>query len=506
MKNNQILSAALWYAKHGIEVVPVRGKRPITPNGFHDATTDKKVIEAWFSGKSSDEVGIGGKIPGWAVIVDIDGKGGEISLSNNGFDLPATLTVSSGRGNHYWYSIDGDSEVKRRIKFLPNVDILVNGYVILPPTIHPNGKKYEFEDKEYTIESINKSGIIGTCETAPAWVLDSIKFEESYSPGVDVDSVFLGIEEGSRQTTLFRYACHLRGRPKMHEVEARILLRQAAASCGWNDGSTDDIVNRVWRAYSKKEDEDDVQQIKVYTLADLAAAKLPQSKDLIKGLLPSSGYTVLSAPPKKGKSLIAAYASVCLACGIDMWGHPVEQSGVLYLDLEQEESPAFDRWSAILSGMGINYWPANLHTSFSWRVMDNGGLDDIANFLSDHTHIRLVVIDTWADFYPSEEEGGGSNAYHREQRIYRKFLPIARDYGFAFLLVHHDRKEDGKGDMIARAGGSFALNGKAKAVWSFQRQAKSDSGTLEVTGKGIPDIYEKKLYLDRENLIWKEVA
>jgi len=505
--SSKIQKAALWYAKLGIKVFPVVGKRPATPNGFHDATTNKEVVAAWFERAEEKQLGIAAAIPEWCVVVDIDGKAGEQAIKDYELSLPSTLTIRSGRGRHLWYSIENaGSEIKRRVKFLPSVDILVNGYVVMPPTIHPNGKQYAFDSDEdpYFIRTINTLGIKSVVETAPTWISATIKMENSRKQGVDVESFFDGIPEGERQISLFRYACHLRQRPKMLELEAKTLLRELAARCGWTEGSTNEIVERVWKSYAKKEDEDEEREVKIYTLADLAAASLPPTKNLIDGMLPSSGYTVLSSPPKKGKSLLAAYAAMCVATGQACWGRKVEQSGVLYLDLEQEESPAFDRWKTIAKGMGITYWPANLHTAFTWRPMDDGGLDAISEFMADHPHVRLVVLDTLADFWPAEE-GGSSNAYHREQRIVRKFLPISRDYGFAFLLITHDTKNQQSNDMIARASGSYALNGKAKAIWSFQRPPQSDDAKLEVAGKSLPDMYEMKLRLDRENLLWKEV-
>src|SRR5262245_41859001 len=48
--DNSTLEAALEYAEAGIPVFPCkRTKEPLTPNGFKDATTDKKQIREWWS-------------------------------------------------------------------------------------------------------------------------------------------------------------------------------------------------------------------------------------------------------------------------------------------------------------------------------------------------------------------------------------------------------------------------------------------------------------------------
>ena len=42
------LDAALRYAAKGWPVFPCHGKIPLTPHGFHDASTDAATIEAWW--------------------------------------------------------------------------------------------------------------------------------------------------------------------------------------------------------------------------------------------------------------------------------------------------------------------------------------------------------------------------------------------------------------------------------------------------------------------------
>ena len=489
-----VLDVALQYAEMGFKVFPTRGKRPITPNGFKDASLVKSVIKEWYKSPEEDH-GVAIVIPDWCVVVDIDGDEGIRVLNEHGYMLPTTSRVNTGKGWHFWYRRPEEVSLVRKIRVLPSVDLLMNGYVVAPPSRHPSGKTYAW-DIPLSLDKI---------ADAPSWVLTMASHDNAMKQKVNVEEFFDGIAEGERQTALFRYACYLRSRPKMTLIEAKVLVRELAKRSegqGYRKyPDTDGLVDRVWKTYDAARDPDEEpEEHKIWTLADLDAARLPKRRHLVKDMLPSSGYTLITSPPKKGKSLIADYVAACVATGTAAWSlHKTNQAGVLVLDLEQDEVDALERWRCIFKDIGIKGWPANLHTAFTWPSMDAGGLDRLTEFLAEHPHISLVVIDTLADLWP-EDEGKASSAYHREQRIMRKFVKISKEYGVAFLVVHHDRKGDG--EFIQKASGTYAITGKAAAVWSFQREGTSHSAKLELSGKNIPDglIFLK---FDKPNLVWR---
>ena len=484
------LDHALRYAKMGLAVFPCHGKRPITPNGWKDASLSEKVIAAWFKGR--DDLNLAVVIPDWAVVLDVDGPDGAKNLLDHGFTPPGTATASTPRGRHHWYLWKGDVSPTRKISFLPKVDILTNGYVLVPPS-----PGYSWEEGSYPSQD--------TLEFAPEWMVVARQEASAYKERIDVGEFFGGLAEGSRQSGLFRYACRLRSDPRMTETEASILVAELARRSEGNGykkyPDTNALVKRVWKTYDAAEGSSDVpSKPEIMSLAELVAVGHPPPEYLIEDMLPVFGYVVLSSRPKAGKSLVAAEVAVAVACGVDLWGKRTKQAGVLYIDAEQDEASAVDRWKKILSGMAIAEFPNNLHVSFSWRPMDEGGMEDIGDVMVSKPSVRLVIVDTLADMYPKEDDGGG-NAYHREQRVMRRFLKLSKDYGVSVMVITHDSKAKGQ-TMLHRASSTFAVTGKAHGVWNLERNDLNDSAKLLISGKNIPD-QEIKLTLDRDFLLWR---
>ena len=72
---NELKEAALKYAEAGIAVFPLieKDKKPLTANGFKDATTDREKIEEWWSVHPNANVGIAtGDMSGGIVAIDMD--------------------------------------------------------------------------------------------------------------------------------------------------------------------------------------------------------------------------------------------------------------------------------------------------------------------------------------------------------------------------------------------------------------------------------------------------
>ena len=151
-----MLDEALRYAERGWPIFPCRpDKRPLTPNGFKDASTDAAIIESWWKQWPDALIAAptGEAIGAW--VLDIDDAAAFHSLAND-FAIPATRSCRTGRGMHLYFAWDADEPVRNRLKCaeLPGADIRgEGGYVILPPSLHPSGKRYDWERDEDASEA-----------------------------------------------------------------------------------------------------------------------------------------------------------------------------------------------------------------------------------------------------------------------------------------------------------------------------------------------------------------
>lgn len=246
------LEAALQYPKNGWAVFPCNmEKRPITKNGFYDATCDPEVISDWWTCNPDALIGCptGEKIGLWVLDVDLpDGPETLASLEAENGPLPATKEQRTGSGGSqlFFKWIDGREVRNSASKLGPGLDVRgEGGYVILPPSGHKSGGTYEWV-----------SGDTPAAE-APDWLLDLVVKQHQKHQEADSEPRALheqkgaspygekalkeecrevsGATNGTRNDTLNKAAFALGqlvagGAVDGHEAEQELMA--AAASCG----------------------------------------------------------------------------------------------------------------------------------------------------------------------------------------------------------------------------------------------------------------------------------
>ncbi len=145
------LDVALEYASRGWRVFPIVPctKRPATRNGVDDATTDPSIITGWWRQASQAGVAIAAGAASNLVVLDIDPRAGGdeslIELEERLGPLPETpISLTGGGGTHYLFAHPGGL-VRNRTALggFSGIDLKADdGYIVAPPSIHPNGRTY----------------------------------------------------------------------------------------------------------------------------------------------------------------------------------------------------------------------------------------------------------------------------------------------------------------------------------------------------------------------------
>ena len=194
-----MLAAALAYAERGKPVFPCRpNKRPYTPHGFKNASTNPEQIRKWWVRFPDALIGMPTGSASGVVVLDVDRKpkrDGADSLyvleQANG-ELPNTIEVLTPSGGRHLYFSAPAVTIKNSNDVLgPGLDIrATGGYVIVPPS-GVNGHRYEWGANNPDAPA-----------PMPKWLLERIQAQPVRKPSLESGNTI--IAEGQRNDSLFR--------------------------------------------------------------------------------------------------------------------------------------------------------------------------------------------------------------------------------------------------------------------------------------------------------------
>lgn len=237
------------------------GKHPAISGWNVAATTDPSIIQNWWHENNQYNLGVFCQGSGFFVI-DIDPRsGGDESFAR--FEsmtqgaLPPTVEAITGsykinnreiRGRHLYYRADQAEALVGNLKEqgFPGIDIKHNGYVLVPPSRHVSGHKYEWkaghapweihmaDAPEEILANLRRgrarsggtasSGYVSTSLGKTEWSA----FAEDLSPKgerLDIEKMLRdGISEGSRAVDIYQLACALANTVNVASESGRHML------------------------------------------------------------------------------------------------------------------------------------------------------------------------------------------------------------------------------------------------------------------------------------------
>ncbi|WP_051485676.1 bifunctional DNA primase/polymerase [Nocardioides sp. J54] len=174
-----LAGAAVRYANLGIPVFPCvpRGKQPLTPNGFHDATSSARVVHSWWERTPEANIGLPTGTHTGIVVVDVDVHTGgsgfgafERARSEGLADGWGWLVRTPSGGIHAYYPAEPDHEQRSWQVPSAHVDFRGDGgYVIAPPS-------------RLEVDGANRAYDVLAVTTQPAKSLDAAMLRQLLEP------------------------------------------------------------------------------------------------------------------------------------------------------------------------------------------------------------------------------------------------------------------------------------------------------------------------------------
>jgi putative DNA primase/helicase len=219
-----LLDAALAYARAGLPVFPCKlDKTPHIKDWGNAASAVESQIREWWKRWPDASIGmLTGYLTGRLVIDSDPRHHGDKSLGimeELHGPLPDTLEVrTGGGGRHLYFQLRGLNIHNSAGDLAPGVDVRgVGGYVVLPPSPHPSGNRYEW---------VNENPISDLPEWLEKWLL-----ELKPAPSLGTNGAGKKIATGKRNNWLTKRAGGYRRHGDTPEVIFQKLMMDNAERC-----------------------------------------------------------------------------------------------------------------------------------------------------------------------------------------------------------------------------------------------------------------------------------
>jgi len=468
---NELKQAAIKYAKLGLAVFPLipRDKKPLTQNGFKDATTDVNQINAWWDKTPDANIGIAtGQMSGGLVVVDMDvdkeeGKDGYHTFTNwcdeNALILPDSWLSITGRGGYHLF-YKANTVVNSRIGWLDDVDIRADGgYIVAPPSIHPNGTLYQWEqdpeeyplitvddiDVEYLVNSILVSG---KSSNEPLKVPDEIPkgHRDEYMFKLACKYQQMGMSDSAMLAAL-RAENEARCKPPLTDKEIKKKVEQAQKYKKGEVIELDGVVEqrttygKTRRKIEEKITENDLE------MPTLEEFEKREKEWLVPGYIPKGCVTLLCSDGGIGKTTLWCDTLAALTTGrttifdkaLENPFHTGESHNVMYFS---KEDPTEEVLKGRLEEAGADESKIRCFGLDDERMSKIWYGSLLLERLVEKYRPDVVVFDTLQAFLPD----GTDMAKRKDMRdALNPLNALGAKFGTTFLMIMHTNKSNSSG-------------------------------------------------------------
>jgi hypothetical protein len=194
-------------------------------------------------------------------------------------------------------------------------------------------------------------------------------------------------------------------------------------------------------------------------------------KFLVPDLIPAEGVTLISSKPKVGKSWLLLDLALSATMDRRTLGElKVTQGDVLYLALEDSLRRLQGRMTKLLPTFTVE-WPETLVCATKWRRVDDGGLQDLREWVEETRQkghkVAFIAIDVLKMIRPHPKPG--KQPYDLDYDAIVGLRQLANDLHVAILIATHNRKA-GSDDLIDLVSATLGLTAAVDAIIVIDRQ------------------------------------
>lgn len=485
------------YVDSGWSVLPVRPdeKRPYMTNWlqYMHSRADRQTVDGWFSSLSGAGVGmVTGRISN-VVVLDVENDC-PVPIEDLLRRYPTQMVSRTGSGGyHLFYQYPrGVGRVSNRVRIFEGADLRADGgFIVLPPTLHACGGRYEWVRR-------------GPMGEFPRELLDMQSRPRSQEGDGWITEALRGVTEGGRNDTCARLAGYFFKKGMERDIVEALLL-------DWNERNDPPMPTKEVRSvvasigrshatagpqFTQVQFEDDRDQTKDGDGTPGSSFDVMRMVDYVKGYggggvtwlvddwMPDASITFLVSPPESYKTWLLLDLAVSVSAGVPFLGRYRVNSPGPTLIIQQEDSHAglTDRLALIVeqklgavADIDGDEWqvpsmpdlPIYVHPSRMLRFDDERVLGELEKQI-EAIRPKVVMID------PLYSTTSGVDNYMADLANKMMVLKEWRDrYGCSFLIAHHSKKHLDP-DSTARedSWGSQFLNAFLEAGWQVRRNPR----------------------------------
>lgn len=487
----EILKLANEYLDNGWSVLPVKPeeKRPYMTNWlqYNRSRVSRSMMENWFTSLSGAGIGIvTGKISN-IVVLDVENYC-KIPIDELLKKYPTQMISRTGSGGyHLFYQYPTNvSHIGNRVGLFDGIDLRADGgFIVLPPTIHPSGGRYEWIQK-------------GMAGVFPNSLLDVQSQPKAQGDGW-ITETLRGVSEGGRNDACARLAGYFFKKGMNADIVEALLME-------WNERNDPPLPISEIRTTIKSIEKAHVDAGSQFTQLQFTNDEPHEEKpntfdvmkmsDYVKGYggegvswlvedwLPDKSITFLISPPESYKTWILLDLAVSISGGVPFLGrYTVNQTGpTMIIQQEDSHTGLTDRLALIVEQkMGAtpkvddDEWqipvmpdlPIYVHPSRMLRFDNKQVLDELEAQIAA-IRPKVIMID------PLYSTTANTDNYMANLANQMMVLKAWRDkYGCSFVIAHHSKKNLDP-DSTARedSWGSQFLNAFLEAGWQVRRNPR----------------------------------